>query len=153
MDLCHVDCPVQRWVPYRQVSYTVSQVSYTVTKRVCGLCTVVVVIDRSQLSYMNLMSIICLYAVIPPVTASCCVCEDESCATQPTWHEAGEPVGYLGGPISRDQTHLQQGEHAQEEIHGTLHVSSFMQLVSGPSCVDKFPVVKLTTPTTPPQCL
>ena len=56
-----------------------------------------------------------------------CTAEDESCAPQPTRHEAGEPAGYLGGSLSRDQTHLRQGEHAEEEIHGTLHVSSFMQ--------------------------
>ena len=64
-----------------------------------------------------------------------CVCmqsaENESCAPQPTRHEAGEPGGHLGGPLTRDQTHLRQREHAKEEIHGTLHVSTFIVSVSG----------------------
>ena len=56
--------------------------------------------------------------------------ENESCAPQPTRHEAGEPGGHLGGPLTRDQTHLRQREHAKEEIHGTLHVSTFVMSVS-----------------------
>ena len=77
---------------------------------------------------------------IRAVIASCCVvdvcvcmqsAENESCAPQPTRHEAGEPGGHLGGPLTRDQTHLRQREHAKEEIHGTLHVSTFILSVSG----------------------
>ena len=56
-----------------------------------------------------------------------CVCmqsaENESCAPQPARHEASEPGRHLGGSFTRDQTHLQQREHAKEEIHGTLYVS------------------------------
>ena len=66
---------------------------------------------------------------IRAVIASCCVvdvCENESCAPQPTRHEAGEPGGHLGGPLTRDQTHLWQREHAKKEIHGTLHVSTYI---------------------------
>ena len=49
--------------------------------------------------------------------------QDESSASQPPWDEASEPGGHLGGPLPGDQAHLQPGEHAQEEIHGAVHVS------------------------------
>ena len=49
--------------------------------------------------------------------------QHEPGASQPPWNEAGEPGRHLGGPLPGDQAHLQPGEHAQEEIHGALHVS------------------------------